>query len=125
MDLEEVIQQIQSIEQSWVEKARQHTEQLAIPPRALGRLHDIAERLCGIFGTLEPDVSSKAFLVMAGDHGVVADRVSAFSQEVTGERWSSDLTSASSRKARAFSLGWEMMLWISTLVSTRYFMSSF
>ena len=53
--------------------------------RALGRLHDISERLCGIFGTLEPVVSPKTFLVMAGDHGVVADGVSAFPQEVTGE----------------------------------------
>ena len=85
MNLEEIIAQIQPIDQAWVEKARQHTGQLAIPPRALGRLHDISERLCGIFGTLEPVVSPKTFLVMAGDHGVVADGVSAFPQEVTGE----------------------------------------
>ena len=68
-----------------MERAREHTAHLAIPPRALGRLHDIAERICGIFGTLEPDVAAKAFLVMAGDHGVVSDGVSAFPQEVTGE----------------------------------------
>lgn len=85
MNLGEIIAQIQPIDPVWVEKACQRTAQLAIPLRALGRLHDMAERLCGIFRTLEPVVTPKAFLVMAGDHGVVADGVSAFPQEVTGE----------------------------------------
>jgi len=85
MSLEEIVKQIQPVRTEWEEKAREHTARLAIPPRALGRLHDIAERICGIFETLEPDVAAKAFLVMAGDHGVASDGVSAFPQEVTGE----------------------------------------
>ena len=85
MNLGEIIEQIQPIDPLWVEKACNRTAQLAIPLRALGRLHDLAERLCGIFRTLEPVVTPKAFLVMAGDHGVVAEGVSAFPQEVTGE----------------------------------------
>jgi nicotinate-nucleotide--dimethylbenzimidazole phosphoribosyltransferase len=85
MKLGEITGQIQPIDPEWVEQACHHTGQLAIPSRALGRLHDIAERLCGISKTLEPSVAAKAFLVMAGDHGVVADGVSAFPQEVTGE----------------------------------------
>jgi nicotinate-nucleotide--dimethylbenzimidazole phosphoribosyltransferase len=85
MNLEEIVRKIEPVRQEWVEKAREHTALLAIPLRALGRLHDIAERICGICGTLEPDVTTKAFLVMAGDHGVVSDGVSAFPQEVTGE----------------------------------------
>lgn len=83
--IEEIVQQIQPIDQEWVEKARRRTAQLAIPLRALGRLHDISERLCGISGTLSPEVSRRAILVMAGDHGVAAEGVSAFPQEVTGE----------------------------------------
>jgi len=85
MSLDEIAKQIHPVRQEWVEKAREHTAHLAIPLRALGRLHDIAERVCGILGTLQPDVAAKAFLVMAGDHGVVSDGVSAFPQEVTGE----------------------------------------
>ncbi|MGA2225818.1 MAG: nicotinate-nucleotide--dimethylbenzimidazole phosphoribosyltransferase [Syntrophobacteraceae bacterium] len=85
MSLDEIVKQIHPVRQEWVEKAREHTAHLAIPLRALGRLHDIAERVCGILGTLQPDVAAKAFLVMAGDHGVVSDGVSAFPQEVTGE----------------------------------------
>lgn len=85
MNLEEIIDGIQPIDQEWIEKARERTAQLAIPLRALGQLHDMGERLCGIMRTLEPCVTPKAFLVMAGDHGVVSAGVSAFPQEVTGE----------------------------------------
>jgi len=56
-----------------------------MPPRALGRLHEIGERLCGIMRSLNPSVQKKGFLVMAGDHGVVKHGISAFPQEVTGE----------------------------------------
>lgn len=85
MRMEEILRGIQPIDHHMVEKARQRTAQLAIPPRALGRLHDISERLCGISGTLTPEVTRRAILVMAGDHGVAAEGVSAFPQEVTGE----------------------------------------
>jgi len=85
MKIEEILRKIQPADTEWVEKARARTAQLAIPPRALGRLHEIAERLCGISRTLAPEVARRAILVMAGDHGVAAEGVSAFPQEVTGE----------------------------------------
>ena len=85
MKLGEIIKHVQPVGKEWIERAREHTARLCIPPRALGRLHDISERICSILETLEPDVGSKAFLVMAGDHGVVSDGVSPFPQAVTGE----------------------------------------
>jgi len=81
--LQEVIDGIEPADLGWTEKAQQHTAQLLMPTRALGRLHDISERLCGIGRTLEPSVARKAVLVMASDHGVVAQGVSAYPQEVT------------------------------------------
>ncbi|MBI9085116.1 MAG: nicotinate-nucleotide--dimethylbenzimidazole phosphoribosyltransferase [Desulfobacterales bacterium] len=81
----EIIEGIKPVDTVWVEKARKRTARLVIPPRALGRLHDISEQLCGIGKTLEPSIDRKAFLVMAGDHGVAAEGVSAFPQQVTGE----------------------------------------
>lgn len=83
--LEEIISEIHPIDGSWVQKARERTDQLVMPARALGRLHDISERLCGIQKTLKPSVGRKTVLIMAGDHGVVAEGVSAYPQEVTGE----------------------------------------
>jgi nicotinate-nucleotide--dimethylbenzimidazole phosphoribosyltransferase len=56
-----------------------------MPPRALGRLHDLAERVCGLQGRLDPSLEKKSVLVFAGDHGVVSEGVSAFPQVVTLE----------------------------------------
>ncbi len=83
MQLNEIIKAIQPVEKTWIQKARERTAQLVMPTRALGRLHEISERLCGIRQTLEPPINHKAILVMVGDHGVVAEGVSAYPQEVT------------------------------------------
>lgn len=85
MGLKEIIERIRQTDGEFVEKARERTSQLVMPTRALGRLHDISEQLCGIYKTLEPSINSKAILVMAGDHGVVNEGVSAYPQVITGE----------------------------------------
>lgn len=85
LKLEEILDKIQPFDEQIIEQARAHTAKLAVPPRALGRLHDMGERLCGITRSLNPDIGSKAVVVMAGDHGIVEEGVSAFPQEVTGE----------------------------------------
>lgn len=84
MKLEDILKGIHGIDHSWVDKARAHTGQLVMPPRALGRLHDISERLCGIQQTLQPALAGKAVVVMAADHGIAGAGVSAYPQEVTG-----------------------------------------
>jgi nicotinate-nucleotide--dimethylbenzimidazole phosphoribosyltransferase len=79
----EIIEGIKSVDPEWIQKAQERTAQLVMPTRALGRLHQISEQLCGIQQTLEPTINRKAVLVMAGDHGVVQEGVSAYPQEVT------------------------------------------
>jgi len=110
VNLEEIIGGIRPLDQGCLEQARQRTAQLAIPRRALGRLHDIGERLCGILGTLEPEVARKAFLVMAGDHGVVAAGVSAFPQAVTGEMVRNFLRGGAGINALARCVGAEVLV---------------
>jgi nicotinate-nucleotide--dimethylbenzimidazole phosphoribosyltransferase len=83
-NLKEIIETIHPVAADWIEKARLRTARLVMPPRALGRLHDIAERCCAIQETLRPSLDRKAVVVMAGDHGIAAEGVSAFPQEVTG-----------------------------------------
>lgn len=83
--LKEISQGIGRLDEEWIQKARQRTDQLVMPTRALGRLHEISERLCGIYKTLEPSMDRRAILVMAGDHGVVEQGVSAYPQVITGE----------------------------------------
>jgi len=84
MSIKKIVEGIKPLDEQWIVKARERTAQLVMPTRALGRLHDISERLCGIQKTLKPKIDRKAVLVMAGDHGVVEEGVSAYPQEVTG-----------------------------------------
>ena len=63
--------------------ARARLEQLTMPPWALGRLMDTAERLAAMTGNPRPPLARTAVAVFAGDHGVCAEGVSAFPAEVT------------------------------------------
>ena len=84
MNLHEIVKNIEPLDHDWIAKAKERTAQLVMPTRALGRLHDISERLCAIQKTLQPSIGRKAVLIMAGDHGIVEEGVSAYPQEVTG-----------------------------------------
>jgi nicotinate-nucleotide--dimethylbenzimidazole phosphoribosyltransferase len=65
--------------------AQQRLDQLTKPPGSLGVLEDLAVRLAGISGNPLPRVKDKAVVVMAADHGVVEQGVSAFPSEVTAQ----------------------------------------
>ena len=56
---------------------------LTKPPRSLGRLEEIAVQVARVQGTDRPHVDRKSILLMAGDHGVVAEGVSPYPQDVT------------------------------------------
>ncbi len=81
--LETTIQKITSQDSNARKLARARLDQLIMPHWALGRLLDLAEDLAGITGSLRPVVQRKTIVTMAGDHGVVAEGVSAYPQEVT------------------------------------------
>ena len=58
------------------------------PRGSLGRLEELACRLTAIYGTAEPSLTlpaRKAVVVMAADHGVAEEGVSAYPQEVTAQ----------------------------------------
>jgi nicotinate-nucleotide--dimethylbenzimidazole phosphoribosyltransferase len=62
-------------------QARQNN--LTKPAQSLGRLEEISIQLAGMKADPLPDVSRKAVIVMAADHGVALEGVSAFPAEVT------------------------------------------
>jgi nicotinate-nucleotide--dimethylbenzimidazole phosphoribosyltransferase len=66
-------------------RARERADTLLMPSRALGRLLDLGEQVAGIAGFPTPDLSRKVIVVMAGDHGVTEEGVSAYPSEVTGQ----------------------------------------
>jgi nicotinate-nucleotide--dimethylbenzimidazole phosphoribosyltransferase len=61
-----------------------HLDALAKPRRSLGRLEALAVRLARIQQRLDPETRPRRIVLFAGDHGVVADGVSAWPSEVTG-----------------------------------------
>jgi nicotinate-nucleotide--dimethylbenzimidazole phosphoribosyltransferase len=65
--------------------AHARLEQLAIPCWSLGRLMDLAEDLAGMTRSMRPPVSRRTIVTMAGDHGVTAEGVSKYPQEVTAQ----------------------------------------
>lgn len=68
---------------SAAETARRREAQLTKPPGALGRLEDLAVWLAAWQGRHPPTLDRPLALVFAGNHGVVAQGVSAFPGEVT------------------------------------------
>ncbi|TRX75979.1 nicotinate-nucleotide--dimethylbenzimidazole phosphoribosyltransferase [Pseudomonas mangiferae] len=58
---------------------------LTKPRGALGRLEALAVRLAAMQGRERPRLEALRIVVFAGDHGVVAEGVSAYPQAVTGE----------------------------------------
>jgi nicotinate-nucleotide--dimethylbenzimidazole phosphoribosyltransferase len=55
------------------------------PPGSLGRLEELACAVGAIQGTASPSVREKAVVIMAADHGVAEEGVSAYPQAVTAQ----------------------------------------
>jgi nicotinate-nucleotide--dimethylbenzimidazole phosphoribosyltransferase len=66
-------------------QARAHQDKLTKPQGSLGRLEELSIKLAGVQSKAMPSVERKTVLVMAGDHGVAAEGVSLYPQEVTAQ----------------------------------------
>ncbi|PIE40614.1 MAG: nicotinate-nucleotide--dimethylbenzimidazole phosphoribosyltransferase [Gammaproteobacteria bacterium] len=73
------------IDTAIIDSAIQHQNQLTKPQGSLGRLEAIAIQLAGIQKNISPQADKVAITVFAGDHGIVAEGVSAYPQAVTTE----------------------------------------
>jgi nicotinate-nucleotide--dimethylbenzimidazole phosphoribosyltransferase len=63
--------------------ARDRQAQLTKPPGSLGRLEDLSIQVAATTGRTRPRLPRKAVVVMAADHGVTAEGVSAYPADVT------------------------------------------
>lgn len=81
--LQNIIARIQGLDEAAMAAARERQGSLTKPPGSLGRLEELSVQLAGISGNAIPTIKDKVIITMAGDHGVVAEGVSAFPQEVT------------------------------------------
>ena len=81
--IKQFIGEIKPISLEVEKEAFQKFDRLAKPARSLGRLEAITARAAGVYGTLNPDVKRKVIFLMAADHGVTAEGVSAYPSEIT------------------------------------------
>ncbi|PHR26911.1 MAG: nicotinate-nucleotide--dimethylbenzimidazole phosphoribosyltransferase [Desulfotalea sp.] len=81
--LERTLQDIYPQDSSARDLAKERLDHLAVPHWALGDLMDLAIDIAGMTRTITPSLKNKAIVIMAGDHGVVAEGISKFPSEVT------------------------------------------
>jgi len=83
MQLEKILQQIQPLDESAMQTARARQDTLTKPRGSLGRLEELSIQLAGITSNPLPTFQHKTVIVMAADHGVTREGVSAYPAEVT------------------------------------------
>jgi nicotinate-nucleotide--dimethylbenzimidazole phosphoribosyltransferase len=81
--LQETLSRIRPVDERWAALAAARQLELTKPPGSLGRLEEVANQCAGICGTLSFTVARPRIVVFAGDHGVCAEGVSPYPQEVT------------------------------------------
>lgn len=83
--LQHTINQIGWCPAGAAERAQARLDSQTKPTGSLGRLEEIARQLAAITGAERLSACRKSIIVMAGDHGVTAEGVSAYPQAVTAQ----------------------------------------
>ena len=81
--IDQTISRICPLDQEAMAAARARQDTLTKPLGSLGRLEELSVTLAGIMGEPVPEIRRKCVIVAAADHGVVAEGVSAYPQDVT------------------------------------------
>ena len=81
--LEAALASIKPVDPALMAAAQAELDNKTKPLGSLGRLEEFGRRVAAISGSMQPDLSKKVIYTFAGDHGVVAEGVSAFPREVT------------------------------------------
>ncbi len=83
--MQDTLNAIKPVDETRAADVQRRLDNKTKPPGSLGRLEELAKRVCLITGKDEPDLSTKAIFVFAGDHGVVEEGVSAYPKVVTAQ----------------------------------------
>jgi len=83
--LDATIARVRPLDASAVRAARARQDQLAKPAGSLGSLERLYIQLAGIGGAPLPSVERPCIAIMAADHGVADEGVSAYPRQVTAE----------------------------------------
>jgi nicotinate-nucleotide--dimethylbenzimidazole phosphoribosyltransferase len=83
--LAETLAAIRPVDPELGRRTQARLDQKTKPPGSLGRLEEVAVRVAMARGVEVPPLPVKALVVMAADHGVAAEGVSAYPPEVTAQ----------------------------------------
>ncbi len=83
--LSRTIEMIRPLDKKAMVEAQARQDILTKPPGSLGRLEALSVQLAGIQGRPIPQIKDKAVFTLAGDHGVVAEKIGNWPQEVTAQ----------------------------------------
>ena len=104
--LEDLVARIRPLDPRATAEARERQQRLTKPRGSLGDLEDLSVRLAGIAGVCPAPVpSSPAVAVFAADHGVHAEGVSPWPQEVTAQMVANFLAGGAAVNALAAQAG--------------------
>jgi nicotinate-nucleotide--dimethylbenzimidazole phosphoribosyltransferase len=84
-DVTRVLGRLPVADEAAASAARTHQDRLTKPPGSLGLLEDLAEFMAGWQRNERPRIDRAQLLVFAGNHGVCAQRINPFPQEVTSQ----------------------------------------
>jgi nicotinate-nucleotide--dimethylbenzimidazole phosphoribosyltransferase len=83
LSLQQAIERVGRLDEQAMKAAQHRQDSLTKPLGSLGRLEELSTKVAGIRGVAVPTIDRKAIVVMAADHGVVAEGVSLYPQDVT------------------------------------------
>ena len=83
--LTSTINKIKPLDKTAMAEARARQDTLTKPAGSLGRLEELSIQIAGIQGKARPVIENKAMITMAGDHGVVDEKVGNWPREVTAQ----------------------------------------
>jgi nicotinate-nucleotide--dimethylbenzimidazole phosphoribosyltransferase len=107
--IEQTIEAIRPLDETAMRSAREHQDRLTKPPGALGVLEDISVRLAGLAGECPPPLPEPAAVaIFAADHGVHAQGVTPWPQEVTAQMVANFLAGGAVVNAFAAQVGAEV-----------------
>ncbi|MDR2553519.1 MAG: nicotinate-nucleotide--dimethylbenzimidazole phosphoribosyltransferase [Treponema sp.] len=87
-----------------------HLNNLTKPRGSLGNLEDYCVKMAEIQKRVPPQIEKKGIYVFAGDHGVAAEGVSLYPQEVTRQMVLNILAGGAGINALAGGTGWDIIL---------------
>ncbi len=107
--LEDTLAAIEPPDTGAMAEARERQERLTKPSGSLGALEDLSVRLAGLAAQCPPPIPEPAVIaIFAGDHGVHAQRVTPWPQEVTAQMVANFLASGAVVNAFAAQVGAEV-----------------